>query len=511
MPHQPQDPVEQDWRHDGFEELKKADENLVHRSSEHSDRPSRGGSWARGRIRGNSQVARSESSHSQADRRFPPSRGALPWYRSEHAWTKHAVGFLFNDQLTRPRDGDAGGVRIKLPGQRRYSVVRLAASQTTKRQNAQLLSTPVRSFVVKLPKSRTVPVVHVVEKVVILEPEDVHTVAAPPIHDDIVIVAPKVVVPPKAVVPPTPSTPPIEKGQILNTPAKANAPPTQPVAEPAEPPHAFYETTVSAPPEGNYPTDVYNGQVFPPPNVPSPSYPSPSYGPGYQQYPVQRPTATYPQGGEQVWYDPRMPYGYPTPPPPPQPMYTPPPPSHHVHHSHSMSHIMPPPPPGVAPPYYHQVPQRNDYPQQTSRDSISSTFSYAPNGVMFDTRTGTPIFSLARSGVKIAIRKPGERDEETNPNSSMESSEGGSSTQTVVTNTGEEMELLKGSEGVHVQPQQEMPMHGYPSGQVWNGYQGGYYYPQGYPVPHPQEYGYGQPMPPHGYVHGAEYQPPIYY
>jgi len=541
------DPVDQAWKHDGFEEMKKAEEDRYAKDKSTSEESQRVGSWANARGRGRGglvrgtglpgRMNRSQSFASQSQSLSPAfsrpqvhARGqSVGWNRYEHAWTKHAVTFLFQDTLNKPREGGNIGVRVKLPGQHRFNVVRVPSKATEASEPADSAAlTPSRTFVVKLPK--------VTSKEEQSRADNAHTVASPPVTDNVSLEVPTVVVPAFSKEhPPNPPTPPpsndtsLEATTVSPEQAQPSQHPTPALVAPSD------EQQVSAVP---IPTES-QPKVLPnihlitsfTPTAPSPAYSSPSYGHG-PQYPLHRPSAVYPPGAEPgVWFDPRMPYGYPTPPPLPNQMYTPPPQIHHGHHhSHSMSHPnMIPQPTGVAPYFVQpmqQGPMVGEYgqpvpPQQDMRSPPA--FTYGADGAMIDLHTGTQIFSLPK-GAKVAIKKPEEGDQV-----SSQRNKSGSNQDTSVRKEPAATE----SQVAYPRPLPDMQtptqgyMHGHPQGQAfWAGYQQappqGYYYPpQAYGVPpQVQEYGYGQPMHGpgvhiHGYAQpaydGAEYQPPIYY
>jgi len=155
---------------------------------------------------------------------------------------------------------------------------------------------------------------------------------------------------------------------------------------------------------------------------------------------------------------------------------------------------------------------------------------------MIDVQTGTPIFSLAKSAVKVAIRRPGDTDEPPAQQQQSESTGDNSKANEAPESTPAKDAVAAANSNHYRQqsrPEMAMPpqgfvpehVHGHPSQQFWNGYPqapNGYYYQQPiYGVPQPQEYGYGQSIqgqapPMHGYPQphyedGLEYQPHVYY
>lgn len=157
-------PVDLAWTHDGFEELKRNEEE------------------------------RSTSSHQQAHIRTPPSRGFDPalsrrgsfigrgsrgafsppfrsrqthapdparvWFlkKPEHMWTKQAEAFLFSDFSSKPRAGHPASIRVKLPSQKtapvRVPIQSVPRASTTKHPNTSPESdSGDKVLVVRLPKS----------------------------------------------------------------------------------------------------------------------------------------------------------------------------------------------------------------------------------------------------------------------------------------------------------------------------------------------------------------------
>ena len=517
------DPTDQDWRHDGYEEFEQAKEAQAPRQPAEQS-PGRGGFWST-RGRGRSGTVRSGFQHSdpvKSSNETPSSHERTPhvptrpsptprlWYRPEYAWTRHAATYLFSDGSPKPRFGGGGRLRVKLPGQTRYTFVRLSPVGTNSEPAASTPSQPTRQVVVRLPKVKGSKEEGGGEEaplsppaLLALQPEDAHTVA--PLLDELNVTGPvpasapdpapksalvahepAVQVAPSDIDPPA-STPLVQRSPLLlSEPAPAQQGPEVAPLAMLPPPLPMNQPMV---------------QIAPTPTVPSPSYPSPSYPPAPFPYSLHHPVATYPAPmQEQMWYDPRMPYGYPTPPPPPQNMYTPPPPSamHHHHHSHSHSISLPPmihPPHG--PSFFGMPPP--PVPRPTPIEQLGPSISYGPNGAMVDTATGTPIFSWAKPRVRVNIRKPGESPSPSNaPNDSI-SSEGSSraltneSAQSLAPT--EEQERPKSLERRATEPAQTFSANNPYAPQAqqqqpWDPYSnpmGGYYYPPPPPM-HPQQY-----------------------
>lgn len=522
------DPTDQDWRHDGYEEIERAKEAKVPRQSAEQSL-GRGGFWST-RGRGRNGAARdgfdslkpSNETSSSHERTPPiparPSPTPRLWYRPEYAWTRHAATYLFSDGSPKPRFGGGGRLRVKLPGQTRYTFARLPPVGTNSEPAPSTPSQPTRQFVVRLPKAKLPkegegeegPEPHLNPPAPLpLQPEDAHTVALPPLPDELNVAAPVTASAPTPVPVPAPVPAPAAHEPAVQGVTPKDDPPasTSPVQTStlllSEPALAQQGQEVAMPPPPPPPVNQPMVHMAPTPSAPSPSYPSPSYQPGPFPYPLHHPVATYPTPvQEPMWYDPRMPYGYPTPPPVPQNMYTPPPPPsamHHHHHSHSHSHSISLPPmlhPPHAPGFYGMPPP--PIPRPTPIEQLPS-ISYGPNGAMVDTATGTPIFSLAKPRVRVNIRKPSESPSPSNaPNESV-SSEGSSraltseSTQSFAPT--EEQERSKTLEQRATEPAPTFsannpyaPQAG--QQQQWDPYgnpMGGFYYPPPPPM-HPQQY-----------------------
>ncbi|PVF96466.1 hypothetical protein CPB86DRAFT_827197 [Serendipita vermifera] len=576
-PHESVDPVDLAWKHDGFEEMQSVEERSPKFSRNGNEGAARG--TFRGRGRGGGFAGRTSRSHSftpqtqqstEAPRRpYAHSRTqSMGWNRYEYAWTKHAVTFLFQDTLSKPKKGDEIGIRVKLPGQQKFNIIRISNKPVQKEENETPLSdrSAARSFIVKLPKVARDNNAN--DKVT---PESVHTVASPPIPEQATkptpfnltqevggSAQPLVHVPPSS----APLTVPNTLEHVSQTPQMDSK---IPEGVPVHSTPLQASAPVDSAPKPNPSVQLLTSL---PTTAPSPAFSSPSYGPGYQ-FTLPRPTAIYPQhnlpnADTPVWYDPRMPYGYPTPPPlPGHQMYTPPPHVHHMHH-HSMSHTpMTPQPMGPTPNFYphpslameynRAAPPPADYSAPAHRQEAQqppSSFTYGADGAMIDVQTGLPIFAPAKATTKIAIRKPGENNE-LGQNESKNLSGYPSSHETHGGNKSEanngdhqdqknENQLREG--GVQLNPYSQPPpnmpvqmpmqpyMQGPVSGQVpqpfWNGYSQGqnpYYYPGApYPIPSQnQDFGYGPPMQNPGstmlsyrpvpYGEATEFPTPVYY
>ncbi|KAI0677295.1 hypothetical protein C8Q78DRAFT_960743 [Trametes maxima] len=129
-------PVERQWTHDGFEEMKRRDERRrALQEQQHQQAPTgpaRGfGFRGRGFVpaRGRGGFGRGGSGSPATSQRSLSniSMGERVWYaqKPDHMWTKQRDIFLYNDIATKPRPGVGPGVRVKLPGIKEPAIVRL--------------------------------------------------------------------------------------------------------------------------------------------------------------------------------------------------------------------------------------------------------------------------------------------------------------------------------------------------------------------------------------------------
>ncbi|KAG8834062.1 hypothetical protein FRC17_009625 [Serendipita sp. 399] len=555
------DPVEQTWKHDGFEELNKVEE-VSNRSKAPLEGRERSGSWVSGRGRGRGAVAspvqsrnvRSQSFASPQEKQHPHrSFGhgraqSMSWNRYEYAWTKHSVTFLFQDGLTKARTGDEVAIRVRLPGQARYNIVRVSNlprsdGDTT---NSGADAAPHRTIVVRLPKTATRS----------SDLENARTIASPSISEEAPPAGLKVEPQDVSVSPSTAQT--ITASSVaLSTPVTETDSATKPLRTPIT--EAQQADQGEQAPEKSQSDAKITGA---PPTIqlitnfasatPSPAYSSPTYGPGYH-YPLPRPAHSFSANGATmgetpVWFDPRMPYGYPTPPPLPGHMYTPPPgPVHHVHHhSHSTPHphnyphvpqITPYyPTSSLAMPEYQQMqPVPPLVSPQQAVERQPPTFAYSADGAMIDPQTGAPIFSPAKPATKVAIRKPNVAvgDASALTGNPPDANMNGGASGVPVNVGGSGQKEVRSQIPVHYPLSQfdmatppgagftpnQLPSSMHPA--FWNAYpppQGGYYYlPQGYGMPS-HDYSLGHQFQPHPHMYPQApqpdpdfQQPPVYY
>ena len=159
--------VDRPWTHDGFEEMKKRDEQrraeqVAVRQAQSS--PKRGGFAGRGRSnfmqgRGRGGYTRGFPSpaRSRTDSPFASGGGNRVHFamKPELMWTKQHEAFLYFDSSLKPRPGQAPGFRVKLPGQE-LQVIRISSSVSVALRSLSKMPTTGQvdsnSYVVRLPK-----------------------------------------------------------------------------------------------------------------------------------------------------------------------------------------------------------------------------------------------------------------------------------------------------------------------------------------------------------------------
>ncbi|KDR84030.1 hypothetical protein GALMADRAFT_236622 [Galerina marginata CBS 339.88] len=408
-------PIERAWTHDGFEELRRKEEqrraeHLAARNSQSS--PKRGGFVAG---RGGFTAGRGRGGFSRGGFASPTTHNASFSGRIRFAmkpelmWTKQHEAFLYFDSTLKPRPGQGPAFRIKVPGHDstlvRAPPVRHAPSQaSTSKAGNDGSEAGDKYFVVRLPK-RAGKEREVVEKAEETPIEEVFTVrpqlasVVKPLPASEKASAPTVVTAPTQptvdvhvkVVPepnirsqleqlslePQASDPArqakTEEAVLRNPPAEI-APDTQVSTEPSivdRPALPPLQTTFSPPP--------------PPPSQPI-SQRSPAYGSPYGYHPQLPMGVALNQHGIPF----EVATGHPVYLQPP-PMYNPRPliPSHFS--------------PGIF------VPGHMHHSSAVSPDFLAQPPSHTPpmNGFI-DPATGTPIFSFPRQTTRIEIRAPTE-------------------------------------------------------------------------------------------------------
>ncbi|KAH9850828.1 hypothetical protein C2E23DRAFT_301800 [Lenzites betulinus] len=159
-------PVDRQWTHDGFEEMKKRDERRRALQDQQAPTPSTRGFGFRGKgfvpARGRGGFGRGgmpSPSPSQPASSSNVSMGDRVWYpqKPERMWTKQHEIFLYHDVATKARPGAGPGVRIKLPGLKQPSIVRLPPRSQPSHPSNTHESTPSvqdegeKGFTVRLP------------------------------------------------------------------------------------------------------------------------------------------------------------------------------------------------------------------------------------------------------------------------------------------------------------------------------------------------------------------------
>ena len=130
-------PVDRQWTHDGFEELKRREEQRSQRqdqsqASNGNGRGSRVGFAARGRGFGKGRFSPRGSTRS-AD--SPSSMTPRTWFliKPERPWTKQHDLFLYSDPSLRPRPGRGPTYRVKLSGGRPEVIVQASTQASPPR------------------------------------------------------------------------------------------------------------------------------------------------------------------------------------------------------------------------------------------------------------------------------------------------------------------------------------------------------------------------------------------
>ena len=154
-------PIDRQWTHDGFEELKRREEQRSQRQDQsqtsNGNNRARVGFAARGRGLGRGRFSPRGSTRS-AD--SPSSITPRTWFliKPERPWTKQHDLFLYSDPSLRPRPGQGPTYRVKLSGIRPEVIVQASAQPSPPRA-----LTPARDtgnddgelvFTVSLPRGR---------------------------------------------------------------------------------------------------------------------------------------------------------------------------------------------------------------------------------------------------------------------------------------------------------------------------------------------------------------------
>ncbi|KAK7470317.1 hypothetical protein VKT23_001748 [Stygiomarasmius scandens] len=382
-------PVDRAWTHDGFEEMKKMDDRRrvpqeQQQRPVHSPNGLRGG-FVGARGRGGFMGARGRGGRGGFSPSFrgrgmahahPPDR---VWYamKPEFMWTKQHDAFLYNEPHSKSRPNQPTNVRVKLPGGKKETVVKVAlgtpAPASTSKAPAS--AEPVASasttgsdvgekvMVVRLPKREATAKVA----------EEKVAESTEPSIDEVFIVRPRLISP---------------KPIPLPGPSSATARPSQPAASvmPMVDPLVQQKLEqVSIEPQESDPSRIEEAVLRNPPSSSEEQQPLPQL---HHPVPETRPSLLPLQTSfAPAMNQAGMPYeiatGRPVFLPPPLPsMFTPPPmiqPPHfvpgHMHHHSAMSssEFLPPGTPGYME-YVHtpnqMAPPLFSYPRQTSRIEI---------------------------------------------------------------------------------------------------------------------------------------------
>ena len=412
-------PIEREWTHDGFEEMKQREEQRrateqAPRQSEASQ-PSRGTNGFRGRGFGPLRGGRASfgrggyaSSPTRSRVRSPFSNPGRVWFamKPELMWTKQHEGFLYFDSALKSRQSQGPGLRVKLPGNQLFVVKTPPRSHaSTSFANASPSSVfgsdaGDRSYAVCLPKrtgkergleaittkSATPAELFTSKSDSILVPKlpTVHNVSSPPSPGQ-----PYGVVPQQTDLPQTqPETSQSQLEQLSfepRSPDPARSAKTEEAVlkNPSSEVPAEQQQHVESSEEKEHPSLPTIQTVFTPPLPQS----SPAYGSPYAYPPALPPGVAINQHG--MTYE--LATGRPVYLQAPSPMYNPRPVMH--------SHMTPPSMPFVSG-HMHQH-------SAVSPDFLAQPTPHTPpvNGFI-DPSTGTPIFAFPRQTSRIEIRAP---------------------------------------------------------------------------------------------------------
>ncbi|PPR04753.1 hypothetical protein CVT24_007133 [Panaeolus cyanescens] len=396
-------PIERTWTHDGFEELKRKEEQRRSQAAARQESASKRGALtgARGGF-----GARGRGGFTRGGLLSPGGRNSLPQNRirfimkPEVMWTKQSETFLFLDPAMKPRHGQGPGFRVRIPGND-GEVVRAPLGSSKLEVSPAKASQPTTSnFTVRLPRAQPNADVKAASEAPVevpeQEPHDEHPIGLEE--------RPTSITPHQAPTPLEPTVQPSSSAlplpsirtqleQITLEPA-APSPERQALTEQAvlRKPSVDLGTTQTPAMEQaaatERPTLPPLQTTFTPPPPPQPQVvqPAPGYGPPYG-YPPQLPPGIglNPHG---------MPYelttGRPVYLPHPPPMYNPRP----MMHSHNPSMTF--------------VPGHMHHPSSGTPDFLAQPPHTPPVNGFIDPVTGNPMFSFPRPNARIEIRPPGE-------------------------------------------------------------------------------------------------------
>ncbi|KAF8260616.1 hypothetical protein EI94DRAFT_1811419 [Lactarius quietus] len=351
-------PVDRPWTHDGFEELKRREEQRSQRQdqtqgSSSNSRGVRGGFGPRGRGFGRG--------------RFSPRPGITPstdsptsprtWFliKPERPWTKHHELFLYSDPSHRPRTNQGPTYRVKLPGASSAAVVQSSSqpspprAPTPPREDAHEDSEIV--FVVSLPRGQHRPDIAESTPTTIAAPPSPAPAPTSPLQEVSEVAPAQVLAPPSLSITSAITSPPKLHVVIEEQPVPTSEAPSDDPFKLREPPPP---TVIPLP--SSTPTQI-NPAASTPSAAVSPSAPAP----------ISQ-SATAPEGGL-LWR---------SPPPHLQTTFAQPPPAA----------------PGYASPYtYAPVPA----------PTMTPGVALDPNGMPYDLATGRPLYMAAPAQVPTPV------------------------------------------------------------------------------------------------------------
>lgn len=404
---------QQTWGHDGFEEMKKKEEQrrLAREQRQKEQREAavtRGTPFQRGSTRGGRGGLLGTRGRGFPRGGFGPSSPRTshpvgrPWYaqKPEHVWTKQLDAFLHFDSTLKPRSGQGQGYRVKIAGSSKEKVVRVppkvnstrAADQSNRAATtADNVTSPAvenKTATVRLPKPKEqekspeapppapIPEPTPVEAEPALPSLPVETEES---LDEVFTVKPRPVAAPSIltiVPPPTtedPATSQLRSEIVERAVVKQSPPQSVDDGDAKGIPQSPAESQRQTPPV-LHPVRTVFTPVAPQPQTYTPTY----------QYPPQFPPgiAINSHGITYEIATGRPVYLHPTPPP----MYDPRP-------------VMPPMHPGA-------VPFVPGHMHNLSGHSADFTHSRSPPMSGYDPVTGMALFSLPRQNSRVEIRRP---------------------------------------------------------------------------------------------------------
>ncbi|KIM46451.1 hypothetical protein M413DRAFT_315064 [Hebeloma cylindrosporum] len=492
-------PIERAWTHDGFEDMKRKEEQrraeqLAARNDASS--PKRGGfnsprgGFIPGRGRGGSMRGGFVSQMKpRTTSPFAHSARVRFVMKPELMWTKQHEAFLYFDPTLKPKSGHGAGYRVKLPGEQTHIVRAGPASRAPHTSKAKFEGSDAgeKYFVVRLPqragKERAVVVdeqISVKEVIAVkLQPEPsalLEEKTAPIAVDILVQPLPLSETPTKAL----PRSSVQSQLERLTVDPQPSDPERLAKTEQA----VLRQSTTDATSEPRVPEDSSSSErpilpplqtTFTPPPPPPPQpilQPSPAYGSPYGYH------HALPAGVAMNHHG--MPYEVAT----GRPVYFPPP-------------VYNPRP--IIPNHYNAgvfVPGHMHHSSAVSPDFLAQPPSHTPpvNGFI-DPATGTPIFSFPRQTSRIEIRAPTAEDSGKSGKTTPRTSSGLPTTaptfqpsRSTSTETGYYQPVgseasISSYENTNGQPMEEASQVGMAGMMAYPAYQHPYYYPEPYGYP----------------------------